>query len=46
MDGMPDAQNERTKYSGFFYMPEAPSIGFTDKRVDRQNINFRLKEIT
>lgn len=46
MDGMPDAQNERTKYSGFFYMPEAPSISFIDKRVDRQNINFRLREIT
>jgi hypothetical protein len=46
MDGMPDAQNERTKYSGFFYMPEAPSIQFIDKRVDRQNINFRLREIT
>ena len=43
MDNMPTAQSERTKYSGFFYMPEAPLITFSDKTVDRQIINFRLR---
>jgi len=46
MDGMPESQSERIKYSGFFYMPETPSVVFYDKRVERQNIQFRLREIT
>ena len=46
LDSMPDAQSESTNYSGFFYMPEAPTVTFSDKRVDRQTINFRLREIT
>jgi hypothetical protein len=45
-DSMPSGQSESVKYSGFYYLPEAPQVSYSFKQAEFQNITFRLREIT
>ena len=46
LDSMPSGQSEKTKYSGFCFMPEPPKIRYSASEAEYQNLNFRLQEIT
>lgn len=46
LDSMPSGQSEKTKYSGFCFIPEPPQISYGFKQAEFQSLNFRLREIT